>query len=319
MENKEETWFFIINPRAGSGKTLSRWRPAERQLRQEGIPFTTAHTTHKQHAISLAYDAAAQGYRHICAAGGDGTLHEVFNGIVRYCDDSGTPTEAFFIAVFPIGSGNDWLKSLGVPHDAQAVLRLLRAHAFRRMDVVRATSGAGQVTYMANVGGTGFDAQVCQRVNVQKERGRSGKLIYLRALLHAIFHARPIRLRLTADGKTVFDGPCYSVALGNGPYSGNGMRQVPDARIDDGLLDYMVVPQTAVLRLLPELPRLFNGSIRQSALIRSGRCTRLQITAAETAGSLVEIDGENAGTLPLEIHLDGRQINALTEKTGTGV
>ena len=88
-ESKTDCYFFIVNPRAGSGKTMFEWLPAERRLKRLGIPCDIAMTDHKRHATALAYEAASKGYRKIIAVGGDGSLHETFNGICRWCARTG--------------------------------------------------------------------------------------------------------------------------------------------------------------------------------------------------------------------------------------
>ena len=108
MSETKSAWYFIVNPRAGSGKTMSEWVPAERLLEQKGIPFVTAMTDHKKHAITLAREAAAAGYRRIAAVGGDGSLHEVLGGICSWCDESGTPPEEFCLAVDRARVGDHW-------------------------------------------------------------------------------------------------------------------------------------------------------------------------------------------------------------------
>ncbi|MBR5723747.1 MAG: hypothetical protein IKX62_00050 [Bacteroidales bacterium] len=312
MSETKSAWYFIVNPRAGSGKTMSEWVPAERLLEQKGIPFVTAMTDHKKHAITLAREAAAAGYRRIAAVGGDGSLHEVLGGICSWCDESGTPPEEFCLAVVPIGSGNDWIKSCDVPDDVQEVIKLLANESFGRMDIVRATSRDGRVTYMANCAGTGFDSHVCERVNRQKERGLRGRMIYLNALRYTIFHIKPISVIVTADGQEVFSGEAYSLALGNGPWSGGGMRQVPLARNDDGQLDYMIVPRARLRKIVKEVPRLFAGTAHESEFILSGRCTSLQIAPLDEASAdLVEFDGEVEGRLPMVIGPTGQQIRVL--------
>ena len=312
MSETKSAWYFIVNPRAGSGKTMSEWVPAERLLEQKGIPFVTAMTDHKKHAITLAREAAAAGYRRIAAVGGDGSLHEVLGGICSWCEESGTPPEEFCLAVVPIGSGNDWIKSCGVPDDVQEVIKLLVNESFGRMDIVRATSRDGLVTYMANCAGTGFDSHVCERVNRQKERGMRGRMIYLNALRYTIFHIKPISVTVRADGKEVFSGEAYSLAMGNGPWSGGGMRQVPLARNDDGQLDYMIVPRVRLRKIVKEIPRLFAGTVHESEVILSGRCESLQVAPLDEASAdLVEFDGEVEGRLPMVIGPTGRQIRVL--------
>ena len=312
MSETKTEWYFIVNPRAGSGKTMSQWVPAEKLLEQKGIPFVTAMTDHKKHAEELAREAAAAGYRRIAAVGGDGSLHEVFGGICSWCSEAGVPPEEFRLAVVPIGSGNDWIKSCGVPDSVDEVIRLIAQESFGRMDIVRAVSRDGVVSYMANCAGTGFDSHVCDRVNHQKERGMRGAMIYLNALRYTIFHLKPISVMVRADGQEVFSGEVYSIATGNGPWSGGGMRQVPLARNDDGQLDYMIVPKAPLRKLVREVPRLFSGTAHESELILSGRCATLQIAPLdETSADLIEFDGEIEGRLPLEISITGHTLNVL--------
>ena len=151
MSETKTSWYFIVNPRAGSGKTMSEWVPAERLLEAEGIPFVTAMTDHKKHAITLAREAAADGYRRIAAVGGDGSLHEVLGGICSWCEETGTPPEDFHLAVIPIGSGNDWIKSCHVPDDVTEALKLLIDGSFGWMDIIRGASGDGRVSYTHSV------------------------------------------------------------------------------------------------------------------------------------------------------------------------
>lgn len=311
-ESKSDCYFFIVNPRAGSGKTMYEWLPAERRLKRLGIPCDIAMTDHKRHATALAQHAAAEGYRRIIAVGGDGSLHEVFNGICRWCAATGVPTEEFLIGVVPIGSGNDWIRSLGVPNDTTEVVNMIHRGSSGVMDVMRVKSSGGKTAYMANIGGVGFDSHVCKRVNTQKESGRRGKLIYLNSLRYTIFNLKSIYISVVADGEVVFTGMCYSVAFGNGKYSGSGMRQVPLAVMDDGLLDYTIIPKTPLLKVVRELPRLFNGTLHQSEYVISGKCRSLQIVPMdEQSGDIFELDGEIEGWLPMSIEVTGHQINVI--------
>ena len=311
-ESKSDCYFFIVNPRAGSGKTMYEWLPAERKLKRLGIPCDIALTDHKRHATALAQQAAAEGYRRIIAVGGDGSLHEVFNGICRWCAATGVPTEEFLLGVVPIGSGNDWIRSLSVPNDTIEVVNLIRRNSFGRMDVMRVKSSGGRTAYMANIGGVGFDSHVCKRVNTQKESGRRGKLIYLNSLRYTIFNLKSINISVVADGEVVYTGLCYSVAFGNGRYSGCGMRQVPLAVLDDGLLDYTIIPKTPLLKVVKELPRLFNGTLHQSVYVISGKCRSLQIVPMdEQSNDIFELDGEIEGLLPMSIEVTGHMINVI--------
>ena len=312
MPTIKPDWYCIVNPHAGSGKTMPIWALAEKQLTSLSVPYKTTLTNYKFHATLLAREAAQHGYRKILAVGGDGSVHEVLNGIMQYCDAQGVAPEEFTLAVIPIGSGNDWIKSLNVPHDTKAVVDLIAAGSFARQDIVRVETDPGDggertVSYMANIGGVGFDSHVCDRVNALKERGKRSKMIYLGALFYTMARTRALNTRIVADGKVIYDGDIYSVAFGNGRYSGGGMRQVPMSEIDDGELDYMIVPRAGLLKILTQLPRLYNGTVNESGLLVTGRCARLEMYGED----IVEMDGEIVGHLPLTITMTGSQLSVL--------
>lgn len=312
MSDTKAEWFFIINPRAGSGKTMQEWLPAEKKIKNLEIPFSFAFTDHRRHAIELAGRAAGQGYRKIAAVGGDGTLHEVFNGLLKWCEATGNNPDEFTLGVMPIGSGNDWIKTLDVPRHPEDVVDLMAKESTTKMDVVKVRTVGGKVTYMANVGGLGFDSHVSKRVNIQKSAGHRSKMIYIRALRYTIRHMKSFKLSVTADGKQVFSGDCYSIAMGNGKYSGGGLRQVPDARIDDGLLDFTIVPKLPILTIFREMPRLMKGTLNQSPYLVCGKCRELQVMPLDTdSQDIIEIDGEIQGRIPMTVTMTGRQIRAI--------
>lgn len=292
---------------------MSAWMPAERLLKRSSIEFICSYTEYKGHATELAQRAAQLGYRRILAVGGDGTLHEVFRGIMLFCDSSekASPSE-FYLGVVPIGSGNDWIKSLGVPHNATEVIRLIAQNSFRKMDVVRMLHSGGEVCYMANIGGVGFDSHVCERVNWQKEMGKRSTVIYLRGLKYTLSNLHSINVKVTVDDKEVFCGECYSIALGNGKYSGGIMCQVPKARIDDGIVDIMIVPILPVSTIIKEIPRLLTGSLGDKDPVIFSRGKTIVIEPLdEKSRDIFEADGEVEGTLPLIVKVGDEQINAL--------
>lgn len=314
MAETRTDWFFIINPHAGSGKTLSEWASAVRKLDSGRVEYTTVLTDHRFHATALAWRAADEGYRKIVAVGGDGSVHEVFNGILRWCDEKGCDPFEFTIGVIPIGSGNDWIKSLGVPHDMNKVIALISEGTNAGEDVVKVTGASGKVCWMANIGGAGFDSHVCERVNRQKERGRRSRMIYFNALRHTLFAAKPICVSVVADGEIVYSGPVYSIGIGNGMYSGGGMVQVPMARMDDGIVDAMIVPKMKISQLIKEIPRLYNKSLEDSDKIIFAHGKVIEIIPLDAASvDIFEIDGEVEGTLPVRIEATGQKIKVVKD------
>lgn len=311
MSTVKSEWYVVVNPHAGSGKTIAEWAKAESRLLELGIGYVTRFTERTGHAVIIAREAAAEGYRRILAVGGDGSVHEVLNGIVQFCHDTATPTEEFYLAVIPIGSGNDWIKSLNVPHDTEKVVSLVAQGSFRKQDVVQVALPSGTHT-MANIGGVGFDSHVCVIVNTLKDQGKRSRFIYVAALLKTILTLKSFDAEIVGDGKLIYSGTCYSVAFGNGKYSGGGLRQTPLSQIDDGLLDVMVVPKISLLAIAREVVKIFNGNIHKSRYIHYSQCHHLQMKPlAGSAPDLLEIDGEVIGKIPVEIKLGTEQINVL--------
>ena len=322
-------WFVVVNPQAGSGRAASEWKKIEGDLSSRGIAYTVCETGCRLHATEIAYMAAREGYRRFIAVGGDGTVHEVLGGLagaIGYAIREGSDVSLsdFRLAVIPIGSGNDWIKSHGIPHDAKAVLDLIEKGSFVPQDVAKVTalehSGScdrpasgvpGPFTYMLNIGGAGLDAAVCSRVNLQKSQGKRNRLIYVWSLLNCLLHCRPSPLRVECDGSVIYEGQCLSIAFGIGRYSGGGLRQTPDAVTDDGLLDYTVIPAITLTDVLRYGPGLFDGTFTKAPILVSGRCRSVVVTPLSDTGVPVEVDGEILGKLPVRIDIMPQQINVL--------
>lgn len=313
MAHKNE-WYVIVNPHAGSGKTMQHWIPAEKLLQKLEIPFHTVFTTHKHHATDLAAAAARMGYRKIMAVGGDGSVHEVFDGVLGWCRDSGTDPSEFYITVAPIGSGNDWVRSLGLPRDTEEMIRILARGQFKKADVVSVRFGDGTTTHMANIGGLVFDSHVCDRVNSQKERGMRSSRIYLNSLLYTLTHLVSARVKVSVDDRELYAGEVYDVGLGNGSYCGGGMQECGLANMFDGVIDVLVVPKTPIIKLLPEIPRLYNNTLYKSENFHYAQGRKIVIEPLDKASEdIVEIDGEVVGRIPMTLEVTGAKINVLTD------
>ena len=144
MNSIGEKWFAVVNPHAGSGKAGLEWERVEKLLRAHGIDCITSGTGCSRHATEIACRAAEEGYRRFLAAGGDGTVHEVLCGIAGAIGNASLRGESmslreFTLAVMPIGSGNDWIRSHGIRHDPDEVIRLLEKESFALQDIAKVT------------------------------------------------------------------------------------------------------------------------------------------------------------------------------------
>lgn len=301
MAEMDKVWYAVVNPHAGSGKTVSEWPRAEQLLQANGIDYEYKTTWRKCHASEIAFDACGHGYRRFLAVGGDGTVHEVLDGIARYVESSDSLLSDFTLAVIPIGSGNDWIKTLHIPHSTEVIIDLIKNERFAKQDIFKLSltgedGSAAVVSYMVNIGGVGFDANVCHRVNFEKESGKSGKILYVKVLVQNIVGRHPFPCRIFADGELAFDGNAISLAMGIGKYSGGGMLQVPDALNNDGLLDFTVIPDLSLMKILRAVPGLFNGKLlTANPELYSSRCAHLRIEVGGGMKELIEVDGEVIG------------------------
>lgn len=330
------SWCAVVNVFAASKKAVALWRKAEARLKSDHISFDAYYTGDGGNAMSLTCSACASGYRRFIAVGGDGTVHDVLEGIMFFLESSALAGEEvslsdFTLAVIPVGSGNDWIKTSGVPVDVVKAASLLKEGSVSRQDVVKVSildpgslpeEKVLKTGFMANVGGVGLDARVCEMVNRAKKRGKRGKKLYVSALLYNIIHRKPALARVVADGKQVFSGAFLSMAFGIGKYSGGGMRQTPGAVLDDGLLDMTIIPDLKILKIAKEAPKLFTGrflTVKELVTSRSRSITVLpyadDLPAGTAAGEPVEIDGEVVGNAPVRFDVIESQLNILAPKS----
>lgn len=270
----------ILNPIAGGGRAGRMGAAIARELALRGLTADVVLTRARGHAVELAAEAAAD-HGLVVAAGGDGTVHEVANGLLRI--DARARTAA--LAVLPIGTGNDFQKLLGSGRLAHAFDAIL-AGATRTVD-------AGRVTwddtseYFINGMGTGIDVEVVRQIaRLPRLRGVAG---YLVGVLRALGVFAPIRARLTIDGHAL-DQRVMIVAVGNGVSQGGGFYLTPDALADDGRLDLCIIAEMRMGRVLRTLPRLLRGRHVGQPDVTMMQFSRLEIETDEPL--FFQLDGE---------------------------
>ena len=320
--DKRHIWLAVVNVFAASRKAGSVWKKAAVMLNEAEVPYKAMFTGDGDNAIAIARKAAAKGYRKFIAVGGDGTVHDVLNGIMEYLGSDGTDADIseFTIGVLPVGSGNDWVKSTGVPRNIRGAVAAIAAGKTALQDVVKVSvldpadhyAASLRVSYMANIGGVGLDARVCEIVNRKKEQGKRGKQLYVGALFYCIRHRVPVSAKIICDGDVVFDGRYLSVAFGVGKYSGGGMRQTPLAELGDGFMDITVIPDIPIWTIAKEVPKLFTGTFHKVDVLTLARCKEVVLLPyGEADAEPVEVDGEVVGRAPVRLEVLDDQVNVL--------
>jgi diacylglycerol kinase family enzyme len=205
-----------------------------------------------------------------------------------------------------------------VPRDIKGAVSVLAEGYTGLQDVVRVSvldsvsHEPESFSYMANVGGVGLDARVCEIVNRKKVQGLRGKHLYVTALLYCIRHRVPVSARILCDGKEVFSGQYLSIAFGVGRYSGGGMQQTPLAELGDGLLDVTVIPDIPLWTIAKEIPKLFNGKFHTVDVLTLAKCREvIVLPEAQADMEPVEVDGEVIGRAPVKMGVMDNQINVV--------
>ena len=301
--SNSSAWCVIVSSRSGGGKARSDWPQISKLLKDRNILFSEHLTDHAYHAIELAREAVLSGFRKLLVVGGDGAMHEVLNGL--FSQHEVAPSEVT-LGLIPVGSGNDWSRLHEIPADYAAAVGLIadaetrtRAQDVARVDTLM--DGKPYCRYMINIGGLGFDSEVCHRFDLAKERGHAGDRQYLRSLLSGFLSYKCLKFRVEVDGEEFYRGSAFSVALGIGKYCGGGMRQTPGAVPDDGLIDVTVVGRLSKWKFLLKVPSLFDGSIYKHKEVTHTRGRRICISAAPY--SFMEVDGEPVGITPVAVEV----------------
>lgn len=303
MMTIQSAWKVIVSSRSGGGKARHDWPEIANLLKAKSIEFIASITDHAYHAIELAREAVLSGFRKLLVVGGDGAVHEVLNGL--YSQTEVSPSEVT-VGLIPVGSGNDWSRLHRIPADyGRAVDLIAEADVRTRLQDVACVhtlmDGKPYCRYMMNIGGLGFDSDVCRRFDIAKEHGHAGDRQYLKSLLSGFLAYRPLRFRVVVDGEEFYHGTAFSVALGIGQYCGGGMRQTPDAVPDDGLINVTVVGKLSKWKFLSKVPSLFKGDIYRHKEVRHTTGWRVEISAAPY--SYMEVDGEPVGITPVRIEV----------------
>lgn len=309
MPANQNKWLAIVNPVSGGGRGSKAWPEINTLLRDKGIIPECLFTEYKYHAIELTVDAVNKGFRKILVVGGDGTLHEVVNGLFM---QQAVPATDVTIGVISVGTGNDWGRTYDFPNDYGEVADAIFEGRVFLQDVGLVKyreSGYGQSRYIVNVAGFGFDSFVIEQYDMLKERGRSGKLIYIWSLLKALITYRPSPVTISVDGQQAVNEVIFSAAVGIGRYNGGGMMQLPLAHPADGLLDLTTIRRIGRLRVIRNLKSLFNGTLYgvREVLHHRGR----HITVDGNPDIVLEADGEILGNGPFEFEIVEKGIKVI--------
>jgi len=292
-----KTWYIIANPAAGNGKSKKELTSVCETMESNGFTYEIAETKNKGHATDLVVEGIANGFRKIIAIGGDGTNNEVVNGILLQKD---VPSSSITYCLFPVGTGNDWVKEYGISKNLEEWIKMLKANKVFVQDVglVRfLKNGKQSQRYFANVAGMAYDPYVLAEMEKLK-RPVTNRLAYLLYGMYYVFKYNLQKARVHFNGKTV-ENYFYLINAGICKYSGGGMRLVPHAIPDDGRLALTLAGKLSKIGVLLNSYRFYNGTIGDHPKVDVFKSDYIKVEAVDEPIAL-EVDGELIGETPVE-------------------
>ena len=298
---------FIVNPASANGSTRKLWGGLEQAILAEIGEVDASFTNGPNHATDLARKALADGFEMVVAVGGDGTVNEVVNGFF----DSGRPVNPdAALGVISRGTGSDFIKTMNIPREIEAAARALKGRAVKRCDAGRFTSrgpnGEEMERYFINIADFGVGGEAVERVN-NTTKAFGGFASFLYGTLKTLWAYKGKKVRIRVDDDYEIETTVNSVVIANGRYFGGGMWIAPEAVVDDGLFDVIILDDMSFTESLLNIPKLYKGTHVDDPKVK---CLRGRTIVAESDEEvLIDVEGEHGGRLPARFEIIPSAIN----------
>ncbi len=296
----------IVNPASAGGATGDAWPGVASAVRRHFGPFAVAFTRAGGEASEIAEREARAGRRFVIACGGDGTISEVANGILR----AGSGAE---LGLLPSGTGGDFRRTVGVPARTADAASLLRTGETRLMDAGRVrfvnARGEEESRFFVNVASFGMGGDVINRVKSRSglpagaARLLGGKASFAAAAMQAALTFEKPAVRISLDGGAESRMTVANFCVANARYFGGGMKIAPNAKVDDGRFDVVAVGDVSALTVLANSYRLYLGIHLGMQEVRHALAQRVRAEPATVGAVKLELDGELVGRLPAEFEI----------------
>jgi diacylglycerol kinase (ATP) len=283
----------LVNPASANGSTGRRWPEIAREAALRGLVGDTLMSESAGHLVELTARAVDSGAKLLVVVGGDGTVHEVVNGLL-----SSRGAGDVELAVLPRGTGKDFVRSLRIPTRLGDALDVARDGTTRVVDAGRARftawDGSAQEAHFANFAGAGISGAIARRAN-DTSKVLGGKLSFFRATIAVFVGWKSAAVTADVDG-TRRTGQMFEVLVMNGDYAGGGMWVTPEAEPDDALLDVLLIGDVTKADFVRTFPKIYRGTHLSHPKIELLRGPTVHIDADPPLP--VVLDGEQPGTTP---------------------
>ena len=299
-KNTTESICLIVNPRAGGGRAGAQIDKLRHWVSQYFERAEVLLTEAPGHATELAAKAAREGTDIVAAVGGDGTCHEVVNGLF---EDEKPIVPSCIFTVIPFGTGSDLVRSLRMPLRTEEALAVAASGTTRMTDigVAEFTTDTGKRSELfVNVAGFGANGEVARRSN-QSSKRFGGMVTFVGATLRTLASYKPQPVRITAktpQGVQLWEDELLSAFVANGHYCGSGMWVGADGDMSDGQFEASLLRPTSPLQTARDFPKLYNGSLTESSGVTRLVCAEISAEPTQPDPVTIELDGESCGQLP---------------------
>ncbi|MFZ7102964.1 MAG: diacylglycerol/lipid kinase family protein [Peptococcaceae bacterium] len=281
----------IVNPEAGKGFTAKIWPAIKNNMEKLRADLLIEFTQHPGHAVEIAREAKNLDINGIIIVGGDGTLHEVINGLAGL---------SIPLGLIPTGSGNDLSRTLNIPQDPLEAIIVIAQGKTIQINIGEVNDG-----YFLNLASIGFDAAVANWVN--KNKVFKGKYAYWAAIFYHILRNKHYKLTINMDGN-LLEKECTLVAVANGKYYGAGQKIAPQAALGDGLFDVVIVSAVTRMEIIKTLPGIRAGKHVENPHVTIYKAKNVIIDSEKKKNIPVQADGEKLGELPQAFQISKKEL-----------
>ena len=288
----------IVNPESNQGRTKKRWKRIKEALKSFLKEFKYEFTEKPLQAVEISRSAIKEGIELIVGVGGDGTINEIANGFFEQ-EKPINPETA--LGIIPSGTGSDFSKSLHIPLGLRNALRVITQAPSNRIDIGKVTyrnHSASEVDrFFLNVSDFGIGGEVVYKMNQERMEKKASS--YFKCLVSTFMSYTNKKLNISVDGEELPVDEYMVGAIANGRIFGKGMKVAPEASLDDGMFDLVLVRKMKKLEFFRNIFRIYTGTHLSHPKISLIRGTKIEVAPADMEERiLIEVDGEQVGSLP---------------------
>lgn len=284
----KNTWYIIINPTSGNAAAKKKWKQIVTYLDIYKISFFATFSQFKHHECELVNNAIQEGYRKFISVGGDGTLHQIINGIMA---QKLVEVAELKVAVIPIGTGNDWVKTYRIPKNIKNAVSIIAKENSIKQDIGHLQLlETDQIVYFNNVAGIGFDGYVVNNISKFK---KYGVMAYLVGTITSFMRYKKTILTIKFNNQEMSTQSLLTI-VGICKFSGGGMQLTSNVNTRDGLFDISIAKDFNFLKMLLNVFKFFNGGIVNHKEVETYKTAEIQITAKDEK-TFIQADGELIG------------------------